>query len=200
MHSLTARKRRTLILAAVLAITFLVGTSLYLIAKPARDANRVVQSLRRVELGQTHIEELMRTIPGHWVTGLPKGSRSNYQLALTNKFLHNLRLAPLTGIVINIGTDAGTIDEIEVFWSIGEFGSTAQVQFFQVMGHTPECGRNICVHRLDQSDGRPSKIQAMVSPTATAAERNRLLDFNIGCLSKIGGCKDARELLSISDD
>jgi hypothetical protein len=38
-------------------------------------------------------------------------------------------------------------------------------------------------------------IQIDASPSASAAERNKFLDFNTSCLSKIGGCKDAQELL-----
>lgn len=127
-------------------------------------------------------------------------SKCNYQLVVINKLLHGLRLAPIAGVVADIGTSGGTVDALLVFSTIGENGEIAAVNFSQVEGQVTWCGRDICVRRWNQSDGAPMRIAIAVSPDASLVERNRLLRLNTSCLSKIGGCKDARELLPISDD
>jgi hypothetical protein len=183
------------VLTILMAITVVAGVSWYLTKEPEREAERVIGTLWTVQLGKTRAEEVIHTISGPWVIGTPKDGRSNYQVVLTNKFLHASRLAPLAGVIVNIGADRGIIDEMQIFWEIGEDGNTAEVRFFQVATHEPECGRNVCVRRWNGQNGRLWGIQIDASPTAPAAERNRFLNFNAACLSKIGGCKDAEELL-----
>jgi hypothetical protein len=183
------------VLTILMAITFVMGVSWYLIKTPEREAERVIRSLWTVQLGKTRVEEVIHTIPGPWVTDTPNDGTSNCQIVLTNKFLHAFKLAPVAGVFVHIGADKGIIDEMQIFWEIGESGNTAEVRFFQVANHEPECGRNVCVRRRNGQNGRLWKIQIDASPTVPAAERNRFLNFNAACLSRIGGCKDAGELL-----
>jgi hypothetical protein len=200
MYPSVKRRKLGLALTVLVAITVVVAVSWYLSKRPEREAERVIRRLWTVQLGKTRVEEVIHTIPGPWVTGTPKDGRSNYQVVLTNKFLHALKLAPVAGVIVNIGADKGIIDEMQIFWEIGESGNTAEVRFFQVASHEPECGRNVCVRRRNGQNGRPWRIQIDASSSAPPAERNRFLSFNTSCLSKIGGCKDAGELLPISED
>jgi hypothetical protein len=194
MHT-SAKKRKHGLVLAILAITLLLAVFWYISKTPEREANRVIRSLWTVQLGQTPVEKMTQTLPGRWVTGTPKDSRSGYGLTLRNDLLHSLKLAPIAGVTVDIGADKGIIDEMQIYWAIGESGNTAEVRFFQVASHEPECGQKVCVRRWNGQDGRPWKIQVDASPTTPPAERNRFLSFNTACLSRIGGCKDARELL-----
>lgn len=56
-----------------------------------------------------------------------------------------------------------------------------------------------CVGRFYNSDHAVGRLNVQVSADAPSTERNRLLNFNTHCLSKIGGCKNASELLPIGD-
>lgn len=216
MHFSPRRKHQVITLACLLGIIVLM-TLWYVISKPRRDADHLLQALQHVQVGQTHAGELTQIFRETGVAGAsPKGTcppdvssspsagapgaECNYQLSVTNKFLNRLRLAPVAGIVANIGISGGTVTELQMFSSIGEYGNTADVQFFQVEGHPTECGRLSCVRRLNASDGAPWKILITVSSAAPLAERNSLLGLRTSCFSKIGGCKNVRELLPISAD
>jgi hypothetical protein len=123
-----------------------------------------------------------------------------YSLSVDNKFLHRLRLAPLTNIAVTIDATDGTVDQIILFYATGEFGNIGLVHFIQsIAGKATACGQDTCVWRSHGSDGAVVKIRIQVSADAPAVERNRLLSINTHCLSKIGGCKNAGELLPSSE-
>jgi hypothetical protein len=199
VHTSAKHRKLELLLTILIAITVVLGVFRYLSKTPEREADRVISSLRTVQLGKTPVEEVIHIVPGRWVTGTVKDSRSGYQASLTNEFLRRLKLAPIAGVIANIGADKGIIDEMQIFWEVGESGNTADVRFYQVANHEPECGRKICVKRGNGQNGRPWRIQIDASPSVSGAERNRFLDFSTSCLSRIGGCKDAGELLPTPD-
>jgi hypothetical protein len=200
MHTSAKTKKLGLVLTILVAVAVLLAVVWYMSKGPEREADRVIRSLRAVQLGKTPVEVVVQAMPGVWVAGSPQGSSSGYGLTLKNGLLHSLKLAPISGITVSIGADKGIVDEILVFSAIGESGNTADVRFSQVANHEPECGQNVCVRRWNGQDGRAWRILIDVSPGAPPAERNRFLNFNTSCISRIGGCKDARELLPLSDD
>jgi len=123
-----------------------------------------------------------------------------YSLSVDNKFLHRLRLAPLTDIAVAIDATDGTVDQIILFYATGEFGNIGLVHFIQsIAGKATACGLDTCVWRSYGSDGAVVKIRIQIAADAPSAERNRLLSINTQCFSKIGGCKNASELLPIGD-
>jgi hypothetical protein len=195
MQAAMKDRKLGLVLTILVAITVIVGASWYVSKIPEREAERVIRSLRTVQLGKTRVEEVIDATPGVWTTGTSRDFRSSFSLILRNDPLRHLKLAPVAGVMVHIGADKGIIDEIQIFWEIGESGNTAEVRFFQVANHEPECGQDVCVKRRNGQNGRPWWIQIDASPAASAVERNKFLDFNTSCLSKIGGCKDAGELL-----
>src|ERR1700729_69092 len=176
MHTSAKQRKLELVLAILIAITVLLGVFRYLSKTPEREADRVISSLRTVQLGKTPVEEVIHTVPGRWVTGTVKDSISGYQASLTNEFLHRLKLAPIAGVIVNIGADKGIIDEMQIFWEVGESGNTADVRFFQVANHEPECGQKVCVKRRNGQNGQPWSIQIDASPSVSSPERNKFLD------------------------
>jgi hypothetical protein len=230
MPSPKARKRLPLVLTSVCGISFLVMA--FLMAKPQRDADRLVQVLERVQVGRTRIEDIApalrragsvegvkggeceadlngppRTKAPHPTDG-NGGSPSpaelqpvcGYALLVENKFLHGLKLAPITNIAVSIEASGGTVDQIILWYATGEFGNIGVVHFIQsVAGKVTTCGRDTCVGRSYGSDGAVVRLNVQASADAPSIERNRLLQLNTRCLSKIGGCKNASELLPISE-
>ena len=122
-----------------------------------------------------------------------------YNLDVDNKFLHKLGLAPATTISVNIDASDGIVDQILFFLYIGEWAHIGTLHFIQIVpGRATTCGQDTCFERY-YSKGSP-RIDIQVSADAPSAERNRLLNFNTRCFSKIGGCKDLRELLPIAEN
>jgi hypothetical protein len=64
MHTLSKQRKPELVLAILIAITVLLGVFRYLSKTPEREADRVISSLRTVQLGKTPVEEVIRTVPG----------------------------------------------------------------------------------------------------------------------------------------
>ena len=96
-------------------------------------------------------------------------------------------------------TSGETVDQLLVFFTIGANGEIALVNFIQLEGKATSCGRDTCVRRWYQSDGAAYE-DCQVSPSASPAERNRLLNFKTSCLTRIGGRKNVSELLPIFDE
>jgi hypothetical protein len=124
-----------------------------------------------------------------------------YGLFVENKFLHRLKLAPITNIAVSIEAIGGTVDQIILFYATGEFGNVGVVHFIQsAPGKGTTCGKDTCVARFYGSDGAVVRLNVQAAADAPSIERNRRLKLNTHCLSRIGGCKNASELLPISDN
>jgi hypothetical protein len=126
-------------------------------------------------------------------------SECGYNMFVDNKLLHGLKLASRTDISIAIGTSDGTVNQILFFYQVGEYANIGLVKFIQVASKASTCGRDTCVRRFYGSDGALIKLEVWVSADAPSAERNRLLSIDTSCFSRIGGCKNASELLPISE-
>ena len=123
-----------------------------------------------------------------------------YGLFVENKFLHELKLAPITNIAVSIEASGGIVDQIILFYATGEFGNIGVVHFIQsAPGKGTTCGRETCVGRFYGSDRAVVRLNVQVSADALPAERNHLLSINTRCFSKIGGCKNASDLLPVSE-
>jgi hypothetical protein len=226
MPSPDVRKRLLLILIFVCGIA--VSLTAYVVAKEQRDAAHLIKVLEQVQVGHTQIEDIAPSLhsartaaasndegceansrhskvsspaeTGGGGSPLPAGHLCGYDLVVMNRVLHGLRLAPVTGIVANVETNNGIVDQLLIFYQLGDFGNIGLVDFIQVApGKATNCGRATCVERSYGSDGAVVKIRIQVAADAPSAERNRLLNFNTRCISKIGGCKNASELLPISE-
>jgi hypothetical protein len=230
MHLPSVTKRGLITLISLACIALLSG-GWYLITKPQRDAEHLVQILQQVQVGHTRIEALARSLreagatstsrngtcqtlgdsfqstpsgspvdSGRSSSSVGLGSECDYQVVVINKFLHRLRLAPTAGIVAHVDATSGTVAEMLVFSTIGDYGEIATINFSQVEGQITWCGRDTCVQRGNHSDGTPMRTAVTISADAPPAERNRLLRLNTSCFSKMGGCKNARELLPIAEN
>lgn len=229
MPSPDVRKRLLLILIFVCGIAVLLTA--YVVAEEQRDAAHLIKVLEQVQVGHTQIEDIAPALhsartaaaskdegcetnsrhskvsspaeSGGGVSPLPAGAEHicGYDPVVMNRVLHGLRLAPVTGIVANVETSNGIVDQLLIFYQLGDFGNIGLVDFIQVApGKTTNCGRATCVERSYGSDGAVVKIRVQVAADAPSAERNRLLNFNTRCISKIGGCKNASELLPVTDN
>jgi hypothetical protein len=106
----------------------------------------------------------------------------------------------MTSISVNIDANEGIVDQVLLFYHMGDFGNSGLVQVIQqAPGKATSCGRATCVQRSYGSDGAVVKIRIQIAADAPSAERNHLLNINTRCFSKIVGCKNARELLPISE-
>jgi hypothetical protein len=75
-----------------------------------------------------------------------------------------------------------------------DFGYIANIIYRQIKGH-PDCGRETCVQKINHSPG----VVVTVSSSVPLAERNHFLALNTACFARVGGCKNARDLLPVPE-
>jgi hypothetical protein len=219
---------------AIFAGVGLLVTSLwYLVTKPERDADRLLQVLRCVQVGRTSKEDVNKLVQTQGPAGVrltcsqvleqlahrsptvgfspsakprefPLPDHSGYQciydVQIRNTLLNRLRLAPLSGQFAYIWTDDKVATGVELHSLIGrnitndDFGYVANIIYRQIQGR-PACGQEACVEWINPSPG----VVMTVSSSASLSERNRFLALNTACFARLGGCKNARDLLPIPE-
>lgn len=137
-------------------------------------------------------------------TLLPRTTRPEpycvYFFGSQNFVLDRLGLAPPTDVLINLTTHHQVLTDILLEADIGDYNEIAHLRFLQsddVIGSSGllGCDQEVCVKSYDDGNGTLRRIYIPARASLPASRRDSLLDFNIKCLSKIGGCKTAEELL-----
>src|SRR5207249_3230279 len=104
-----------------------------------------------------------------------------------NGWMHVFRLAPPTGIEATLRFDHGVLAEKIVV--MGED--------FRCAVYVNEGGPAAVLGSSLRRDGRGRPWKAMIHLSSNPSHDERLIayGFNLKCLTKIGGCRDAAELL-----
>jgi hypothetical protein len=182
----------------------LVASGWYVVTKPCRDSQVVLEQIQQVQVGKTSMEGLKQIIAQRGFPGNAKilcfPDDCTYTFLAMNKTLHFLHLAPHSYLLTNIVVRNGVVTAIVLNSASGDYGNLASLNFVQSFSDSPEyypfrCGQERCIKRLNATDGSPWRIYVALLPSVPVAERNRLLSLNTSCLSRIGGCKNARDLL-----
>lgn len=112
-----------------------------------------------------------------------------------NAWMKRLRLAPPTWLRAQVVVRMGRVDYKQVELSSGKgiaFYSAVVMEFLSLP--RPFEDKNYHVGRKLSSDIKWRVIINM-TPHASAKEREQAYAFNLSCLTRLGGCKDAAELL-----
>lgn len=192
-------------IALLILAVIVIAAGWYVVTKPSRDSEVVLEQIQQVEVGKTSMEGLKQIIAQRGYPGKAEircfPDNCTYTFLTTNKLLHSLRLAPLSGVLTNVVVRNGVVRAIVVTSDIGDYGNLAHLRFVQSFPDSPEhlsrfpCEQERCVKRLNASDGSPWEVYITLLPSVPMAERNRWLALHTSCFSKIGGCKNARDLL-----
>ena len=117
-------------------------------------------------------------------------------IAFCNTLLYRAHLAPLTCFGVSIQIYEGRVSLLDVStgtrldqpWFFG-----VKVQEFGCYPCYPD-QKPYEVRLRRNHVGRLWRAFVTLSPESSAKEREAAFAFNLNCLSKIGGCKDSREL------
>lgn len=163
-----------------------------------RDTEHLLSVLPSVQVGSTTVEQFRQMAEAAGVTpqGWCQGDTCAYGLQARNRVLRRLRLAPSTGISITVEFKERVASVVSVWGDIGQFSEigTAMVDEMNYGGRL-KCGSPACFGRQDNYPGVPWRVWVKLDATAPVESRKRAFAFNAGCLSRIGGCKNAGELL-----
>lgn len=134
-----------------------------------------------------------------------ESSHCVYALEVSNVFQAALGLSRPSYFLINIDLDRQKVSRISVLSGIGAAESIAKIRIEEapaeaIAVNAPSFSGDLFVARWNQTDGTPVKLKIYIKPGLDPTDRSRLYGINAACFSKIGGCRNARELLPIKED
>ncbi len=172
-------------------------------------AGRILNEIRNERWSSVNFEEareISETYGGHPGVfgrhGIPCNADScRFDIAVSNFPMDFLHLAPKTSFDVSIHVQSGRVTAV------------SSDLLSRILGGSPPepapLGANV-VENIEQTDpsapaflwnintdivAGASTINVAINPSATAEQRRAAYDFNLSCLTKLGGCKDARDFL-----
>jgi hypothetical protein len=112
-----------------------------------------------------------------------------------NSWLKFLHLAPPTAFGGSPIFDDGVLSARITFLGQGHCCVDHITEGKALVAPADESSRDYSLVLQRGDDGFPWKGAVMLTPRATAQQRRDPYSFNVSCLSKLGGCKAAEELL-----
>jgi hypothetical protein len=155
-----------------------------------RDATAL--QLRLATQGQ--VQRLMERSGGHIEPSTCDSKGCAYFVRFENSWLRMLHLAPRTQFTATLGMVDGVLGYRRVFLTSGntssEFGAFVQEWLISPKG--PEAFH---VSGAFVGSGTPYRVFIDLTPDATPEQHRAAYALNLECLSKFGGCENARQLL-----
>ncbi len=190
-----------------LAFIVIIGTPVllfFLVMAPRSHAAHLLRQLRTVQVEQTRFTAIEALARAYGDSAACVGDNCLFQFQ--NAWLHWLRLAPHTEFSVMIRREGGASDP-----GGGVVGSMDMAMLVSPNTYTNRGGAIASAMVFDHMDadglppydaaitfdskGQPGRTVVRMSPRASAGEQRRAHEFNLGCLTRIGGCRTSRQLL-----
>ena len=182
---------------AVLSVLVLAVIAAVVTHQPTRNAQRFMKDLMHLEVGKssfTDALDLSKRYGGiEWkVNDSPEKctpERCYLAFPFENTWLHRLHLAPRIVLMAIVGVENGQVRSRLV-----GFASATRTPSIEVFANERLAFSSGEAYRIVSYSAVP-RLGIELTPLATSDQRQRAYAFNLSCLSKIGGCGDAGELL-----
>ena len=184
---------------SVLVVLFIAGFIVYITIAVGRTRRQtesfvnVVSALRINAASMRDVQLIAAEYGGTSVDGDCSGGTCSYFFQFTNSWLHFLRLAPYTRVACTLAVRNGKLYSRLLDFSSG-VGPRAYSVVVREMPELPE-GMPSPFNVAKQWSGARWRIYVYLTPEATLDEHKEAYGINFGCLTKLGGCHDAQELL-----
>ncbi|HXE31945.1 MAG TPA: hypothetical protein VN515_09115 [Terriglobales bacterium] len=188
-----------------LAYVVVLGTPVllfFLVAAPRSNAVRFLKQLNRIQVNQTHFQQVEQLAGQFGSYAACMGDNCLFQFQ--NQWLHLLHLAPSTQFSVMMqrggspsdpgGGTVGTLDmAMLVSRDDAGGGAIASALVFERAHGDPRDPYQASI--TFGSDGRPGRTVVTLAPGSSPRQRSRARAFNLQCLTRLGGCKNSRDLL-----
>ena len=199
------RPRGWTLLACVAFLAAGPGTLLVLLAAPRsrEKANALMRDLAALRVGQSGFEEAERVAARHGGRPFDPSSpctpeRCEIVFWIENSLLSRLRLSRRTLFDAAIFVGEGKVRQVTFGLVAGLYDPEkfcgVCIEDFQVDPQDTSDYPPFSVSRRTSIDGRPERLTVRITDHASQEERASAYSLNLGCLSELIGCKDAREL------
>ena len=179
--------------AAAVVVTLIAAT-----LNTKKDAAALLSELEHVQVGQASFEEVQaiaRRFSSHVLkgTGSCTPTECNLTLDFENVWLRRLHLAPATTFGAVLLVRSGRVYYLGAGMTLylGSEVISASTTMFEGDHRRP--AYSVVTKR--GLDNRPWQALIHLTPEATPSQHKVAFLFNLGCLDKIGGCKDSSDLL-----
>ncbi len=189
-----ARARRLFVAFVILVL--LVTAALYrAIEQPRWQAAKLLQQTQALQIGHTpfsQIEQLITEYPGRNTC-----YEDDCSVRFDNAWMHRLGLAPVTQLQVILHRRESRLSGINAAMMVADKSLQQQPLATAMVFDSPQQGSSPAWRAVitDDATRRPVKTFVQMSPQATADQRRASFGFNLGCLTRRGGCQTSRDLL-----
>ncbi|MGH9412349.1 MAG: hypothetical protein ACRD0Y_01285 [Terriglobales bacterium] len=190
-----------------LAFVVIIGTPVllfFLVVAPRSHASHLLRQLRAVEVEHTQFNSVEALARAYGSSAACVGDNCLFQFQ--NVWLHRLRLAPRTEFSVMLrrqgsesdagGGVVGAMDMAMLVSPDAPSDAGGAIASAMVFDHIDADGLPPYDASITfGSNGKPGRTVVRMSPHASAHERRAAREFNLGCLTRIGGCRTSRQLL-----
>lgn len=203
--------------AFVLAFVVIAGSIIaHQALQTQRKAEHLLAEVRALKLGDSNLDKVYQLVERYngRVSDRDQCKTSNCSVAfmITNDSLTRYRFAPWTGFAVGIDINQGRTAALDLeMWSAArdisyyhhllvtgqhsDFGCVAMVgEVSKYSDHYRPWMESIVKRGLMKGEIKDS-IWVRLMPAANAAIRDKAMQINLDCLSRLGGCREARDFL-----
>jgi len=192
-------RRRTTLYVLILALLFGAGFSARLVIRTRRAAEAFLKRTERLAVGVTTYKEANEILEPYAKYLSRSGEcTTNHCILLfgfKNSFLSSLHLAPATEFGGSLVFENGFLWERITYLCQGTCCVDHIIEGKILVAPADPSSPDFSLVLQRGEDGFPWKGGVMLTPKATVQQRHDAYSFNLNCLSKLGGCKTAEELL-----
>lgn len=195
MSTTIGRRSAVIVLVAVLAVA--VGiTSRTILTRVSADAFlRQATSLPLHIATMTQVQAVVMRYGGHPESSACSTKECEYFFSFDNDWLYRLHLAPHTRLTCTLGVSDGILAYRRVFLTSGNTSAVSGA-FIEEQTSLPKgVPEPFSVSRQWEGSGERWRVHVEMTADATADQHRIAYGLNLKCLSKLGGCRDAQQLL-----
>jgi hypothetical protein len=181
------------------------GYLYYRVSIPKNELARYMKLVRKVEVGETRLEEFRKAIEQEQFSQFAFPCREDicgYSFKGRNELLHKMGLAPLSVVESTVSFKEGIASEIYVVLEVRSASyeekdfAEKTVVIRQSTDTPPKCPSRYRLTEKHFGDTKSiSGISIAMDGCVTSEDRLRALSINAGCLSRVGGCKSVQSIL-----
>lgn len=187
------------ILAAAAAIFLTLLSAAFAQAYRAREfGNEFLSDARNLRVGQSTYEDVLRIrakYRSRSLNDLGSCDQNSCETGFSggNKWLYHLGLVPGAVFIGGLTVRQGVLVKISATYACNP-GYDANTE--ETVGGSPVSAYEVR-HKQAVSALVYKSIWVHITSAATPAQRERAYAYNLSCLTKLGGCKDANEILPL---
>lgn len=196
MPSTTRRRLWIAALAVVTGYALVAAIAFAVTIHKAERAQDLQKQLSTIQLGRTSSDEVDGLVLRFADIATRRSCADGgcvVEFRVDNRWMHRLLFAPITRFYASVASRDSRVTQvmclIHVYTRLGSdvpraIASTLETEF------GPE-------HRSFWFGVGGRKASALVPPEASGSERQFAFEYNLGCLHKLSGCKDATEIVPV---